>query len=80
MIEATLRVVVDAVKDGAEVRLNGFCSFKVQDWPKREGRNPATGEAMTLAPGRKLAVSPQDAKGRAERLAPPSLAIGAMLP
>lgn len=61
VIEATLRVVVDAAKDGAEVKLNGFGSFKVQDRPEREGRNPATGAAMTLAPSRKLAFSPAKA-------------------
>ncbi len=61
VIEATLKVVVDAAKGGAEVALPGFGKFKVQDRPEREGRNPATGEAMTLAPSRKLAFSPAKA-------------------
>ena len=61
VIEATLKAVVEAAKDGAEVSLNGFGKFRVQERPEREGRNPATGEAMTLAPSRKLAFSPAKA-------------------
>jgi len=61
VIEAALKAVVDAAKGGAEVALPGFGKFKVQDRPEREGRNPATGEAMTLAASRKLAFSPAKA-------------------
>jgi len=61
VIEATLKAVVNAAKGGAEVALPGFGKFKVQDRPEREGRNPATGEAMTFAPSRKLAFSPAKA-------------------
>jgi len=61
VIEATLKAVVDAAKDGAEVSLPGFGKFKVQDRPEREGRNPATGAAMTVVASRKLAFSPAKA-------------------
>jgi len=61
VIEATLKAVVDAAKDGAEVSLPGFGKFKAQDRPEREGRNPATGAAMTVAASRKLAFSPAKA-------------------
>ncbi len=57
VIEATLKAVVEAAKGGAEVSLAGFGKFKVQDRPEREGRNPVTGAAMTLAASRKLAFS-----------------------
>ncbi len=61
VIEAALKAVVDAAKGGAEVTLPGLGKFKVQDRPEREGRHPATGAAMTLAPSRKLAFSPAKA-------------------
>ena len=61
VIEATLKAVVDAAKDGAEVSLSGFGKFRVQDRPEREGRNPATGAAMTVAASRKLNFSPAKA-------------------
>src|SRR3954469_21618292 len=54
VIEAALKVVVTAAKDGAEVSLPGFGKFKVQDRPERAGRNPATGEPITVAASRKL--------------------------
>lgn len=53
VIEAALKAVVEAAKGGAEVNLAGFGKFKVQDRPEREGRNPATGEAVTIAASRK---------------------------
>lgn len=58
VIEAALKAVVEAAKGGADVNLAGFGRFKIQDRPEREGRNPATGEAVTIAAGRKLAFAP----------------------
>ena len=40
------------------MNLAGFGCFKVQDRPER---NPATGEAMTFAAGRKLTFTPAKA-------------------
>ena len=56
-----MKAVVEAAKGGAEVALPGFGKFKIQDRPEREGRNPATGVAITLAASRKLAFSPAKA-------------------
>ena len=61
VIEAALKAVVDATKGGADVNSAGFGRFKVQDRPEREGRNPATGKAMTFAVSRKLAFTPAKA-------------------
>lgn len=61
VVEATLKAVVDAAKGGAEVSLPGFGKFRVQDRPERAGRNPATGEAMSVAASRKLAFTPAKA-------------------
>src|SRR5947209_11277163 len=61
VIEATLKAVVGATKDGAEVSLPGFGKFKVQDRPERVGRNPSTGESITVAASRKLGFSPAKA-------------------
>lgn len=61
VIEAALKAVVEAAKGGADVNLAGFGRFKVQDRPEREGRNPATGEAVTIAASRKLAFTPAKA-------------------
>lgn len=37
------------LREGGEVRLPGFGSFKTAARGERQGRNPKTGEAMTLA-------------------------------
>ena len=61
VIDAVLKTVVEVAKDGAEVSLPGFGKFKVQDRPERQGRNPTTGAAITVAASRKLAFTPAKA-------------------
>ena len=46
---------------GDEIVINGFGKFKVKDSPAREGRNPATGEAMQIAASKKLGFAPAKA-------------------
>ena len=58
VIEATLQTIAEAATNGAEVSLAGFGKFKVQDRPERQGRNPATGAAITIAASRKLTFTP----------------------
>lgn len=40
--------VTEALKDGNSIALVGFGTFSVSDRPERQGRNPATGESMTI--------------------------------
>ena len=61
LIDAVVRTVVEAAKDGADVTLPGFGTFKIQDRPERQGRNPATGAAITIAAARKLSFVPAKA-------------------
>ena len=37
---------------GEKIQLVGFGTFEVSERPEREGRNPKTGEAMTIAASR----------------------------
>ena len=48
VLTATLDVIVDSVCDGHKVSLIGFGSFHSKDRPKREARNPKTGEKMIV--------------------------------
>lgn len=61
VIDATLKAITDAAVKGDEVSLPGFGKFKVQDRPAREGRNPATGETLTIAASRKVSFTPAKA-------------------
>ena len=48
-IEATIEVIKDSVKDGAEIRLMGFGTFKKLHRDARKGCNPQTGAEMEIA-------------------------------
>ena len=42
-------VVAEELKKGEKIQLVGFGTFEVSERAAREGRNPQTGEAMTIA-------------------------------
>ncbi len=48
-LKAFTDVVSDELKNGGKVQLVGFGTFEVSERAAREGRNPQTGEAMTIA-------------------------------
>lgn len=52
-MEAALNALVNTIKtalvNGEKVQIAGFGSFEVNVRPAREGRNPSTGEPMTIA-------------------------------
>lgn len=51
--EKAIKALTDAVAEelvkGGKVQLVGFGTFEVAERPAREGRNPRTGETMTIA-------------------------------
>jgi DNA-binding protein HU-beta len=48
-VNAVFGVISDNLAQGEDVTVSGFGSFKVVERSSREGRNPQTGEAMTIA-------------------------------
>ena len=58
IIDSVFATITTAVIGGDEVALNGFGRFKVVDRPERQGRNPATGETITIAASKKLTFIP----------------------
>jgi DNA-binding protein HU-beta len=69
VLTATLEVIVDAVSSGDRVTLVGFGSFESRDRQAREGRNPKTGEVMTIPATKVPAFSA--GKQFKEKVAPP---------
>ena len=61
VLDAALDGIVDAVAKGEEVSLPGFGKFKRKELAARQGRNPATGEAMEIAASTKIAFTPAKA-------------------
>ena len=48
-LKAFTDVVAEELKKGEKIQLVGFGTFEVSERAAREGRNPQTGEAMTIA-------------------------------
>jgi DNA-binding protein HU-beta len=57
-IDAVLASIVDALTKGEKVDLRGFGSFQVSGKKERQGRNPRTGETMTIAARNVAAFKP----------------------
>ena len=57
-IEETL---VETLKAGEKVQLSGFGTFEVRERAERKGRNPKTGEVVTVAACKYLAFVPAKA-------------------
>jgi len=55
LVDTVLTGIVDALVKGEKVDLRGFGSFQVAGKKERQGRNPRTGETMTIA-ARNVAV------------------------
>ena len=47
-LEAALEIITDAVKAGDKVSLIGFGTFSTSVRPARQGKNPRTGESITI--------------------------------
>lgn len=47
-VNAVFESIQAALADGDEVTISGFGSFKVVERAARQGRNPQTGEEMTI--------------------------------
>lgn len=51
-MKAFTDVVAEELVKGEKIQLVGFGTFEVSERSEREGRNPKTGEAMTIAASR----------------------------
>ena len=65
-IAAVFDQIASAAAKGEDVSIAGFGKFSVKDRPERQGRNPSTGEAMTIAASKKVSFTP--AKGLKDKL------------
>ncbi len=65
-IAAVFDQIAGAAAKGEDVSIAGFGKFSVKDRPERQGRNPSTGEAMTIAASKKVSFTP--AKGLKDKL------------
>ena len=57
-IEAFLRISKNALINGSDLLLSGFGKFNVKDKNSRRGRNPQTGDELTLDARRVITFKP----------------------
>ncbi len=60
-VKAFTDVVSEELKNGGKIQIVGFGTFEVSERAAREGRNPQTGESMTI----KASKSPKFKAGKA---------------
>lgn len=57
-VEALLDLIKETLEKGENVKISGFGIFEVRGKKARRGRNPQTGEAITIEPRRVLTFKP----------------------
>ncbi|QQV78009.1 HU family DNA-binding protein [Sphingomonas aliaeris] len=65
-ITAVFDQIAVAAAKGDDVSIPGFGKFAVKDRPERQGRNPASGAAITIAASKKVTFTA--AKGLKDKL------------
>jgi integration host factor subunit alpha len=63
MLETVLSVVKETLEAGEKVKVSGFGIFEVKDKKDRKGRNPQTGETLTIGARRILNFRPSNLLG-----------------
>ena len=70
VVEAVLVAVADALKAGEKVSLQSLGIFEINDRKARQGRNPATGEAIQIAASKSIKFRPT--KSLKDAISPPT--------
>jgi integration host factor subunit alpha len=58
LVEALLGIMKNTLESGEKLKISGFGNFEVKKKGDRRGRNPQTGEAITLAARRIVTFKP----------------------
>ncbi len=58
LVESVLSIMKDTLETGEDVKISGFGKFTVRKKHDRKGRNPQTGEDMTITARRVLTFKP----------------------
>ena len=58
LVEFIIEEILSSLEQGEEVKISSFGNFMVRDKRARVGRNPKTGEEVTITPRRVLSFRP----------------------
>ncbi len=56
-VDAVLDSITQSLAQGESVSISGFGTFKVSETKERQGRNPATGQPITIPAGKRIGFS-----------------------
>ncbi len=74
-VEGVLSAISEALKAGDKVSLQGLGIFQIADRAARQGRNPATGEAIQIPASKSVKFRPT--KSLKDAVSPPAAKAGA---
>jgi len=60
IVEMIFDIIKGKLENGENVKISGFGSFAVRDKKARRGRNPQTGEEITISARRVLSFKPSN--------------------
>ena len=58
MLETVFNIMKTTLESGENMKISGFGNFEVKQKADRRGRNPQTGEAITIEARRRLSFKP----------------------
>ncbi len=58
LVEIILEIIKETLEEGEDVKIAGFGKFQLRDKHPRKGRNPQTGEEITITSRRVLTFKP----------------------
>jgi len=58
LLESVLSIMKETLESGEDLKISGFGKFEVKQKKDRKGRNPQTGEPITIEARRVLAFRP----------------------
>jgi integration host factor subunit alpha len=58
LMEAVLSIMKETLESGESLKISGFGNFMVKQKTDRRGRNPQTGEAITISARRVMTFKP----------------------
>jgi integration host factor subunit alpha len=60
LVDLALGIMMETLEKGEHVKVSGFGNFVVRQKRARRGRNPQTGEEMTITPRKVLTFKPSE--------------------
>jgi integration host factor subunit alpha len=58
MVESVFAIMKESLEAGETIKVSGFGNFEIKQKNARRGRNPQTGEAITIAARKVLSFNP----------------------